>query len=181
MLATRHAFSRTKGFLRAFVWFWASRPLALALVAGFLATGVALGGMSALSYMESPEFCSRCHTMSAQVAAHEYSPHESVECAECHVGDGLRGLVKSKWAGAQQAVKLVMGSYPRPIPPAAHSMPPANQICLRCHDPARQSGDLLRSTAEDEANTERQRRDCSLGDENRETVSTGTLSPTLST
>jgi hypothetical protein len=36
-------------------------------------------------------------------------------------------------------------------------MPPANQICLRCHDPARQSGDLLlaRSNfAEDEANTE---------------------------
>ncbi|MEK7248152.1 MAG: hypothetical protein AAB092_06725, partial [Chloroflexota bacterium] len=72
MLATRHAFSRTKGFLRAFVWFWASRPLALALVAGFVATGVALGGMSALSYMESAEFCSRCHTMSAQVAAHEF-------------------------------------------------------------------------------------------------------------
>ena len=158
MLGTRRAFSRTKEFLRAFVWFWARRPLALALVAGFVATGVAFGGMTALSYMESPEFCGRCHTMSAQVAAHEYSPHESVECAECHVGEGIPGLVKSKLDGAQQAVKLITGTYARPIPPAAHSMPPANEICLRCHDPGRQPGDLLLTRSnfgEDEDNTER--------------------------
>jgi hypothetical protein len=113
--------------------------------------------MAALSYMESPEFCSRCHTMSAQVEAHEFSPHSSVECAECHVGSGLSGLMKSKWDGAQQAIKLVSGTYARPIPPGSHKMPAANEICLRCHDPARQNGDVLitRSNfADDETNTE---------------------------
>jgi nitrate/TMAO reductase-like tetraheme cytochrome c subunit len=143
--------------LRAVLWFWASRPLALALVAGLVATVVAFGGMAALSYMESPEFCGRCHTMDAQVQAHEFSAHESVECAECHVGDGLRGLIKSKMDGAQQTIKILTGTYAKPIPPAAHDMPPANTICLRCHDPARQAGDVLitRSNfAEDEGNTE---------------------------
>lgn len=157
MQATRHTLSRIRGVLSSFLWFWATRPLALAIVAGFVATGVALGGMAALSYMESPEFCSRCHTMSPQVAAHEISPHESVACAECHVGEGLTGLIKSKLDGAQQTFKLVTGTYAEPIPPAAHSMPPANSICLHCHDPSRQRGDLLltRSNfAEDQANTE---------------------------
>lgn len=96
-----------------------------------------------MTYMESEDFCARCHTMSAQVTAHEHSPHQSVECAECHVGRGLAALVKAKMDGAQQAIKLITGTYARPVPPAAHEMPPADEICMQCHDPALQTADLL--------------------------------------
>lgn len=134
-----------------------SRPLALTVAASVVAAGVAFGGVTALEYMETPAFCSRCHTMEPQVVAHLNSPHEGVECTQCHVGRGLKGLIKSKIDGFQQMVKLIAGTYARPIPPAAHDLPPPSETCLRCHDPARQRGDLLVTRShfqEDEANTE---------------------------
>jgi nitrate/TMAO reductase-like tetraheme cytochrome c subunit len=131
------------GIARGIAGFWTSRPLLLAAVAAFIAAGFAFGGMKAMTYMESEEFCARCHTMSAQVQAHEQSPHQSVECAECHVGDGIRALIKAKMDGAQQTIKLITGTYARPVPPAAHKMPDADEICMRCHDPALQTGDFL--------------------------------------
>ncbi len=137
--------------------FWTSRPLLLAAVAGLIATIVAFGSMKTMAWMETEDFCGRCHTMQPEVAAHADSPHEDVACAECHVGSGLMGLVKSKWGGMQQAVKLLTGRYPRPIPPAAHGMPPANETCLRCHNPARQRANLLITRSyfqEDQQNTE---------------------------
>lgn len=137
--------------------FWTSRPLLLAGVAGLIATIVAFSSMKTLSWMETEDFCGRCHTMQPEVSAHADSPHENVACAECHVGSGLTGLIKSKWGGLQQTVKLLTGSYPRPIPPAAHGMPPANETCRRCHDPSREKADLLITRShfeEDEQNTE---------------------------
>jgi len=137
--------------------FWTSRPLLLAAVAGLIATIVAFGSMKTLSWMETPGFCGRCHTMQPEVAAHADSPHETVECAECHIGKGVTGFVKSKWDGMLQSVKLLTGNYARPIPPAAHEMPPANETCLRCHDPARVRADLLVTRShfqEDEQNAE---------------------------
>ncbi len=143
MIGPKRVLSGAGRLLKGTVRFWTSRPLLLALTAALVAAGFAFAGMSAVTYMESAQFCGRCHTMSAQVVAHEDSPHQSVECAECHVGNGLKSLVKSKIDGMQQAIKLVTGTYARPIPPAAHEMPPANEICMRCHDPAMQTGDLL--------------------------------------
>lgn len=157
MIGPKRVLSGASAVTRRTWQFWTSRPLLLAAVAAFVASGVVFGGMSALSYMETESFCGRCHTMTPQVEAHLNSPHESVECAECHVGNGLKGLIKSKWDGAHQAIKLITGTYARPIPPGAHKMPPADQICLRCHDPSKQTGQLLvtRSTfGNDEANTE---------------------------
>jgi nitrate/TMAO reductase-like tetraheme cytochrome c subunit len=137
------ALSKAADILRGSLRFWTSRPLLLATVAAVLAAGFAFGGMKSLTYMESEDFCSRCHTMTAQVVAHEESPHQSVECAECHVGRGLKALVKAKMDGFQQTIKILTGTYARPIPPAAHKMPPADEICMQCHDPARQNADLL--------------------------------------
>ena len=59
------------------------------------------------------------------------------------VAGGLKALVKAKMDGFQQTIKILTGTYARPIPPAAHKMPPADQICMKCHDPARQNADLL--------------------------------------
>ena len=137
--------------------FWTNRPVLLAAVAVVVTAGVVLTGVKTMVWMESPAFCGSCHTMQPEIEAHERSSHQSVDCAECHVGAGITGLIKSKWGGMQQTVKLITGHYPRPIPPAAHGMPPASETCARCHDPARARGEqlLVRSHfLDDAANTE---------------------------
>ncbi|HEU4758835.1 MAG TPA: NapC/NirT family cytochrome c [Dehalococcoidia bacterium] len=149
--------AKPRSVLGKAVAFWTSRPLLLAVVMGLVAAGFAFGGMKALSWMETPDFCSRCHTMQPEVTAHINSPHETVACAECHVGSGFKGLAKSKIAGFRQMLKIAFGDYARPIPPAAHGMPPASETCLRCHDPSRQREDVLITRShfqEDAANTE---------------------------
>ncbi len=148
---------RRRSFLGRAVAFWTSRPLLLAVVVSMIAAGFAFGGVQALSWMETADFCGQCHTMDPEVRAHLNSPHEAVECAECHVGDGLGGLVKAKVQGFRQLIDLTLGEYAKPIPPAADSMPPASETCLRCHDPARQRDNLLITRSrfgEDGQNTE---------------------------
>ncbi len=132
------------------------------LLAGFVAVvaaGVTFSGTQALTWMETPEFCGQCHTMTPEVAAHEESAHAGVECAQCHVGAGIVGLAKAKIGGMRQMLELVLGDYARPIPPAADKMPPASETCERCHDPARERADLLITRPhyqEDQANTPQQ-------------------------
>lgn len=135
------------------------RPLLLAAIVGAAGTGVAFGGMEALAWMESEDFCSRCHTMAPQAEAHKFSSHSTVECAECHVGEGITGLVTAKLGGTRQMIKLLTGTYLKPIPPGAHAMPPASETCTRCHDPSRQRPNYLISRvhfAEDELNSPQQ-------------------------
>jgi hypothetical protein len=118
---------------------------------------VVFAGAKTLTWMESPDFCSRCHTMAPEVSEHAFSAHSKVECSECHVGSGLEGFATAKVAGLRQAAKLLLGTEVNPIPPAADTMPAANDICLKCHDPAAQKANALVTKAhflEDESNTE---------------------------
>ena len=143
--------------LRVAARFFSSRPILLTVAVATVAAGFTFGTMESLAWMETADFCGRCHTMGPEIEAHERSTHEIVECAECHVGEGLVGLAKAKIGGMRQAAKLLMGSYARPIPPAAHGMPPARETCGRCHDPTRQRDDLLVTRShflDDEGNTE---------------------------
>ncbi len=121
----------------------AGRPILLVLVVGLVATGATVATTESVAWMETPQFCGQCHTMGPEVAAHERSTHETVECGECHVGKGLVGLAKAKIGGMRQMIALIAGDYAKPIAPAAHSMPPASETCGRCHDPAAQRGDKL--------------------------------------
>jgi nitrate/TMAO reductase-like tetraheme cytochrome c subunit len=137
--------------------FWARHPLFLTAGVAIVAAGFTFSSMEALAWMETEDFCSRCHTMTPQVDAHVVSKHSKVDCAECHVGPGLSGLVKAKVGGMRQTVQLILGDYARPIPPAAETMPSANSTCGRCHDVASERGDLLlvRSHySDDQDNTE---------------------------
>jgi hypothetical protein len=134
-----------------------SQPLTLGLVMVVVTVVVVFAGARTLAWMESPDFCSRCHTMAPEVSEHAFSAHSKVECSECHVGSGLKGFATAKIGGMRQAAKLLLGTYVNPIPPAADTMPPANDICLKCHDPAAQKANALITKAhylEDEANTE---------------------------
>jgi len=146
-------FRTVGGFAR----FWERHPLLTATGVAFGAIGFTFASVQSLAWMETENFCSRCHTMTPQVSAHAASKHAKVECAECHVGPGLGGLVKAKIGGMRQTIQLVLGDYARPIPPAADVMPAAGAVCGRCHDIGQEREDilLLRSHyQDDEHNTE---------------------------
>lgn len=148
---------RPPRFVRRGWRFFSSRPLILAGMVAIVAAGVTFSGTQALVWMETPEFCGQCHTMTPQVGAHEESAHAGVECASCHVGAGLVGLAKAKIGGMRQMLEIILGDYARPIPPAAEKMPPASETCERCHDPGRGRSDVLITRShylDDAANTQ---------------------------
>jgi hypothetical protein len=104
------------------------------MVAGF-ASALTVGGVVAVGWTETADFCGRCHTMDPELKAHAISPHRELACAECHVEPGLEGWVRAKLNGTRQLVQLVTGTFPTPIPPPGHGdLPPSDQTCRRCHE-----------------------------------------------
>lgn len=110
------------------------RLLAVFLVAGF-GSAITVGGVLAVQWTETADFCGRCHTMDPELKAHAMSPHRELACAECHVEPGVEGWVKAKLNGTRQLVQLITGTFPTPIPPPGHGdLPPTSATCRRCHD-----------------------------------------------
>lgn len=109
---------------------------ALFMVAGF-AVALTAGGVAALQWTETADFCGRCHTMGPELKAHAISAHRELSCAECHVEPGIQGWVKAKINGTRQLIEIVTGTFPTPIPPPGHGdLPPTTATCRRCHDTA---------------------------------------------
>jgi len=139
------------------------RLIAFVLVAGF-GFAVAIGGVAAVSWTDTADFCGRCHTMGPELLGHELSAHRELACAECHVEPGLDGWVKAKINGTRQLVELLTGTFPTPIPPPDHAaLPATTQTCQRCHDvaPLVEDGGPVRLVlrtrfSQDEANTRQQ-------------------------
>lgn len=103
------------------------------LVAGFgIVAGV--GGLMAVEYMETANFCGSCHTMDPELKAYEMSAHKEVPCAECHVAPGIGGFVKAKVNGTKQLLGVITGNFPTPILPPDHAkLPPVQGSCMKCH------------------------------------------------
>lgn len=97
---------------------------------------LSLSGAQAARFMDSSRFCGRaCHSvMEPEAVAHENSPHSFVDCVDCHVGEGARGMVVSKMRGAWQVISLVTNSYERPIPAPVATLPSSEDTCSKCHD-----------------------------------------------
>ena len=94
-----------------------------------------VGGVVAIDWTETPDFCGRCHTMDPELKAFVTSPHRELTCGECHVEPGPVGWVKSKIKGTKQLFDILMDTYPRPIlPPAHEELPLVSDTCLKCHD-----------------------------------------------
>jgi hypothetical protein len=95
--------------------------------------------------------------MGPELTAHANGPHADVTCGECHVEPGLQGWVKAKINGTRQLVEIVLGSFPKPIPPPDHDqLPAAKDTCLHCHDVDKLPTTRLVTRAQftpDEANT----------------------------
>ncbi len=111
------------------------RFVVLVLVAGF-GMAIAAGGVVAMTWTETADFCGRCHTMDPELKAYEMSAHREVPCAECHVEPGAIGWIKAKINGTRQLIGVLTGSFPTPIPAPDHAdLPPTSKTCIRCHDP----------------------------------------------
>jgi hypothetical protein len=114
--------STVRGFLLALV------------VVGGVGSVAAIGGTAFQKFSETEGFCSRCHTMAPEAAAHKRGVHRDVACGECHVSPGIVGLVKSKLRGSIQVFQLVTKTYPTPIPPPDPNLLPAPEdTCMKCH------------------------------------------------
>ena len=117
------------------------------LVTGVVAAGVVFlmsaGGVRAIEYSESNEFCGEvCHpVMKPEAVSYEASPHSNVHCVECHVGSGAGNFVRAKMQGVRQLVAYLNDSYDRPI----HTPVDLNDtelICGSCHALDRNHGDV---------------------------------------
>jgi len=99
-----------------------------------------------LHFMESANFCgTACHSvMGPEWATYQQSPHARVACVDCHVGEGLGGLVDSKINGAWQMISVTFDLYEKPIPTPVHNLRPARNTCEKCHWPEMFHGDKIK-------------------------------------
>jgi nitrate/TMAO reductase-like tetraheme cytochrome c subunit len=96
------------------------------------------GTYRAVQHMETAQFCGQsCHVMAPEFVAHQNSSHARVECVDCHVAPGAAGWLKSKMAGSQQFIDVVLNRYHRPIESAIESnrLVPSSLTCEQCHWP----------------------------------------------
>jgi nitrate/TMAO reductase-like tetraheme cytochrome c subunit len=106
----------------------------LCILVGGFGTATAIGGVAAVGFSETPQFCGMCHTMDPELKAYAMSPHKEVACAECHVEPGIAGFIKAKANGTKQLVDIISGKYPKPILPPDHAkLPSVKDSCLKCH------------------------------------------------
>jgi len=101
-----------------------------------------------LHFMDSSTFCgTACHTvMNPEWVTYQQSPHARVKCVECHVGEGVDALIKSKLNGIRQMVLAALSIYHRPIPTPVHQLRPARETCEHCHWPEKFFGQRLKTS-----------------------------------
>jgi nitrate/TMAO reductase-like tetraheme cytochrome c subunit len=135
---------------------------ALGWVAGLTLANViifSVGSYRGVQYMDSVKFCGQtCHTvMQPEFTAYQNSPHQRVECVECHIGPGAPWFLRSKLSGVRQVFAVAFRTYDRPIPVPVQNLRPARETCEQCHWPQLFTGDklvVIRKFTEDEKNTE---------------------------
>ncbi|MBI0577696.1 NapC/NirT family cytochrome c [Neobacillus cucumis] len=92
----------------------------------------------------SSSFCKTCHEMKPEYYTWKVSTHNEVDCANCHIGSGVKNYAKAKANGLVQLYEKTTNTYTAPI-----QMPKEipNSACEKCHNmDTRQvtpSGDLI--------------------------------------
>lgn len=123
------------------------RSLITLIAGGFIFLFLtAFGSYRAFEYTESVSFCGeQCHTvMKPEFISHQFAPHASIKCVDCHVGGGPEWYVRSKLNGMRQLYAVAFNSYDRPIKTPIHNMRNANETCAKCHWPEKYYGDKLK-------------------------------------
>lgn len=109
---------------------------------------LSVASLRMLHFMDQAEFCgTACHTvMNPEWVTYQKSPHARVLCVECHVGQGIDALFKSKLNGIRQMYLAAFRLYNTPIPTPVHQLRPARETCERCHWPEKFYGGRLVTT-----------------------------------
>jgi hypothetical protein len=133
---------------RFFSWlrqqFTRRRIVFLAVVSVFFVL-LAIGGIQAWEWSNSPEFCAEiCHDVHPEEApAYQDSYHAQVKCVECHMG--RLGTLRNVVLKASHAVHLpavLFDTWERPL--IARTTRPANESCEKCHWPESFHDDTVR-------------------------------------
>jgi nitrate/TMAO reductase-like tetraheme cytochrome c subunit len=127
--------------------FWGSKVFLLLLGLTLINVIFMIGSTTqTLHFMESSQFCgTACHSvMGPEYTVYQNSSHANVACVECHVGDGIESLIKTKMDGARMMVKAILNTYQRPIPTPVHNLRPARHTCEKCHWPEKHYGTKLK-------------------------------------
>jgi len=133
---------------RFFSWlrqqFTRRRIVFLAVVSVFFVL-LAVGGIQAWEWSNSPEFCAEmCHDVHPEEApAYQDSYHAQVKCVECHMG--RLGTLRNVALKASHAVHLpavLFDNWERPL--IARTTRPANESCEKCHWPESFHDDTVR-------------------------------------
>lgn len=147
-LANMGILRRFTSWLRQFFLPPSDAPLRVRLmpfaVLGVITMAVAVGGIYAWDYTNSPEFCGTvCHTMPPEFTSYLTSPHARIDCVECHIGRGFIATRVTRKAGdIRHIISLAFKDYEFPI--RATDLRPARETCERCHFPEKFSDDSLR-------------------------------------
>jgi hypothetical protein len=155
----RRRLERSVEFLRSGGTAWMRLAIFFLVVSGLNLLVAGQGAQTAVHHLESNEFCLSCHAVhDPQARAIHEGPHASIQCVECHVGEGNAGFLKAKLQGTQQLWAVLTDSVHHPIegPIARGLMVPAAETCEDCHwklQPAAARVKLIQRYAPDEANT----------------------------
>ncbi|MED1468632.1 cytochrome c3 family protein [Bacillus salipaludis] len=92
----------------------------------------------------SSSFCKTCHEMKPEYYTWKVSTHNEVDCANCHIGSGVKNYANAKANGLVQLYEKTTNTYTAPI---QMPMEIPNLACKKCHNmTTRQvtpSGDLI--------------------------------------
>ena len=116
-------------------------------VSAVLVFVMAAGGVKAIEYTESNEFCGDvCHAvMHPEYTAWQNSAHARVSCVDCHVGEGASHYVEAKINGLHQVYAVLVNDYPKPIPTPVVNMRDARDTCETCHWTQKRHGDVIKT------------------------------------
>lgn len=81
-----------------------------------------------------PEFCRTCHEMKSNYLSWQKSPHQGVNCLDCHVEPGLVNLLVAQAKASKELFLYLTGGYEKPINKGSKlSKRLSSETCLSCH------------------------------------------------
>jgi hypothetical protein len=110
-----------------------TQRVALSVAGALIVSFIAFVGL--WEYAGSQDFCGTlCHVNASSYETSRESPHDRVECVECHLGRGLIATqLARKLSYAGHAVRYLSQNFETPV--YAEEVAPAQRTCERCHWP----------------------------------------------
>ena len=99
------------------------------VVALLLLALLLVAASSTFVYTTDPSFCARCHGMVPTYEGWRRSPHQSVNCHQCHADAGLAGEIGARLKGLRMIPIHLSGNDKEPLPTCEFDW----RRCYECH------------------------------------------------